>query len=86
MTQYGSAPPGRIDVINHRVTEMNFRLVLFPWPLGARDVIKERQLAEIIEWEYKYVYLFNGFIYSAFAFFKLRKRLANRTNQSSKWY
>ena len=36
----------------------------------------------------KYVYLFNGFIYSAFVvfFFKLRKRSANRTNQSSKWY
>ena len=38
--------------------------MLFPWTLGARDVIQEKQLAEIIEWEHKYVYLFNAFSYA----------------------
>ena len=41
---------------------LNFRLVLFPWTIGTRDLIQERQLAEIIEWKYKYVYLFDAFM------------------------
>ena len=42
----------------------DFRLVLFSWTLGARDVIQEKQLDEIIEWEHKYVYLFNALSYA----------------------
>ena len=47
-------------------------LVLFPWTVGARDLIPERQLAEIIELFIQGVYLC-----------KPEKRLAEGTNQSS---
>ena len=32
--------------------------MLFWWTVGARDLMQERRLAEIIELQYKYVYLF----------------------------
>ena len=37
-----------------------FRLVLFPWTVGVRDLMPERRLAEIIELQWNYV-LFNLF-------------------------
>ena len=43
---------------------LNFRLVLFPWTVGTRDLIQKRQLAEIFKWKYKYVYLFDAFSYA----------------------
>ena len=52
--------------------------MLFPWTVGARDLIPER-LAEIIELQYKYVYLFNASVYANRDF----KSLAKGTNQSS---
>ena len=47
-----------IDVIKSSRYSNYFRLVLFQWTVGARDLMPERKLAEIIELQYKYVYLF----------------------------